>query len=162
MANQYKSLSYLLRDKDLSYTDTLHLVAIANLKDDERILQRWWCKKYKKPLKDFENHIQEELVIEMLEDYYEANPVEIEKFLFSYDARSQGEWDGKVSEEHEKKMQKRFKNDSLIAKYQSQEDLSPEEEAAILDSLGKNLPKSKMTNKEGVETIGSGEFDETF
>ena len=156
-----KSLEWLLRNQEYS-PDNLHLIAISNLKDSARRLERWWRKKYKVPAKQFEDHIEEELLVEMLEDFYEANPAEIERFLFSLDAKVSVGWDGSVSEEHEIRMQKKFKNDGLIAKYQSDEILTPEEEQKILDSLGMNLPKSKQVKQGEKPEVVGGEFDETF
>jgi hypothetical protein len=163
---RFKSLAWFLRNKELNSTDYLHLVAIENIKDENRIIERWWRKKYNRPSRDFEDHTKEELVIEMLEDYYDAHPIEIEKFLFSMNARKEVDWDGKISVEHERYMQKRFANPDLIEKYRTDKELTAAEEKKILDSLGMDLPKSKVLNAKRSgevipETLGA-DFDETF
>ena len=164
---KYKSLSWILRNQDLKDSDSLHLAAIANLKDNERILERWWCKKYKKPLKDFADHVYEELFVEMLEDYYEANPAEIEKFITSRNDQVASEWHGETSDEYESQIKGRLEkiNKRLgvdISKYQDDEELTPEQEQEILDNLGKDLPKNNIKPNKGEVVLGKEEFDEEF
>lgn len=161
------SLAYLLRDKSLNNVN-LHRIAISNLQDPERQIERWWCKKYKTPLKPYEEHTIEELMIEMLEDYYDRNPDETKKFLGREDAIA--EWDGTMSPEYEAAMQARLKkvnerNKVDIAKYQTKEEnLSEEQVQDILANVGKNLPKSQVVTKlkDGAEVLGSDEFDDAF
>jgi hypothetical protein len=161
---KYKSLNLLLRTKEPSFSnDNLHRIAISNLENPTRRIERWWSKKYG-PLKQFEDHTHEELLVEMLEDYYEANPEEVEKFIATEGSRTDT-WDGSMSHEYEREIQKRLKkinerNRVDISKYQSDEALSAEEEKAILDNLGRNLPGSKVVTKRD-EVLGR-EFDEEF
>jgi hypothetical protein len=162
---KFKSLKWYLRNKELNSTDFLHLVAIDNLKDENRIIEKWWRKKYQRPAKDFEDHTREELFIEMLEDYYDDRPAEIERFLFNLNARIEVDWDGKVSEDHELRMKRRFANESLIDKYRTDKELTAKEEKDLLDNLGKDLPKSKMLSGQktaaNLEVLGE-DFDENF
>jgi len=163
-----KNLSELLRNQTFN-NDNLHRVAISNLSDHERRIQRWWCKKYKTPLKDFEDHTIEELVVEMLEDYYDNNPSEIERFLSTEGVDP--EWDGKMSADYEAEIQKRLKkinerNHVDLKKYQTpDENLTDDQIQSILDTVGKNLPKSRMVtkNEDGSMTLGSSdEFEDKF
>jgi hypothetical protein len=163
---QYKGLNWLLRDKSLDDSSNLHRIAIASLQDSNRVLERWWTKKYQRPLKDWEDHVSEELVIEMLEDFYEAQPAEVHKFLLTEDAKQSGEWDGRVSPEHEDRMKKVWskKKQVDISKYQSKDELTPEQEEEILANLGRGLPGSRVVTKKGNEvTLGKDdEFEEKF
>lgn len=162
------SLSKLLEGVTLS-NDNLHRIAISNIRDGERQLERWWSKKYKTPIRHYNDCVREELVIEMLEDFYDNNRTEIDRFYDSLEKQKlaqQGEWNGQTSPEYETEIQKRlsrFKKVDLSA-FQSEKDkeLTPEEEARILDSLGRNLPKSKKTKESKVPLLGSDEFDEEF
>lgn len=142
--------------------DNLHRIAISNLSDNERKIARWWSKKYSQPLKSFEEHTIEELVVEMLEDYYEEKPQEIERFL-SHDAGIQ-DWDGTMSEEYERKMKKRLakKPQVDLSKFQDEKELTEEEEAAILDNLGRNLPGSSGPKPKEEKVEQSLEFEDTF
>ena len=49
---KFQNLNELLRELDFS-NDNLHRIAIANVSDSERVLARWWTKKYRTPLKQF-------------------------------------------------------------------------------------------------------------
>jgi len=164
--NQLKKLPLLL--KGLQPTnDNLHRIAISNLQDHERRAIRWWCKKYRTPLKPLEDHTIEELIVEMLEDHYEARPSEIERFFESLLIEQGGEtWNGKMSDEYERQMQQRLKKLKPvdISKYQSEEKLSAEEEAKILENLGRDLPKSRQLTMRGNSppALGDGEFEDTF
>lgn len=157
------NLQELLRDLEPS-NDNLHRIAIANVTDSERILARWWTKKYQTPLKPFAEHTTEELIIEMLEDYYDQNRSEIDRFFDKVNSESTPEWDGSTSEEYEREIQKRLSKFKKvdISKYQSDADkeLTPEEEENILASLGRSLPKSK-TIQNGKD-VGHDEFEDTF
>jgi hypothetical protein len=153
-----KSLAYLLRNDLHAFSnDNLHRIAISNLSDGDRELKRWWTKKYGKPLKDFEDHTPEELLIEMYEDYYAKNPQEVQAFedIVTRD----DEWDGSMPDDHEFEMKKILdkKGKVDLSKYQTDGDLTEEDEKKILESLGMNLPKSKR-----VVNMGEGEFDEHF
>lgn len=142
--------------------DNLHRIAISNLRDHERRIIRWWVKKYNQPVKPLEEHTIEELVIEMLEDYYETNPQEIEKFL-SHDAGVQ-DWDGTMPDEHESRMKKVWakKPQVDLSAFKDEHALTEEEEAEILANLGRNLPGSTgpQPKKEKIEQ--TLEFEETF
>lgn len=142
--------------------DNLHRIAISNLRDHERRVIRWWLKKYNQPLKPLEEHTIEELVIEMLEDYYEAHPQEIERFM-SHDAGLL-EWDGTMSDSHEKRMEKVWKKKPQVdlGKFQDEKELSEEEEAEILANLGRNLPGSKGPKPKEEKVEQSLEFEDTF
>lgn len=151
--------------------DNLHRIAISNLQDHERRTIRWWCKKYRTPLKPLEEHTIEELVIEMLEDYYDEKPEEILRFQESLLVES-GEtlWDGRMSGEYEKQVGARLKKLNAkrgidISKYQSEDELSNDEVQNILDNVGRDLPKSRALTKKGVVTppsLGDGEFEDEF
>lgn len=56
--------------------EKLRLIAGARLRADW--LERWWCKKFRKPRKDplLQEYTLEELMIEFLEDVIEAKPSE--------------------------------------------------------------------------------------
>lgn len=166
------SLSKLLEGFEYS-NDNLHRIAISNIADGDRTLERWWAKKYKTAIKDYNDYIREELIIEMLEDFYDNNRTEIDRFYDSIETQrltqQVGEWDGKTSDEYEREVQKRLKKLKTfdLSSFQSDKDkeLTLEEENAILDSLGRNLPKSKVKSKEKEKeglTLGSGEFDDEF
>lgn len=164
---QLKSLSELLRNKVLN-NDNLHRIAISNLRDHERQVARWWCKKYRTPLKLFAEHTMEELIVEMLEDYYDNHPAEIERFLSSEE--NIPDWDGSMSPEYEAEIQARLRkinerNRVDISKYQTtDENLTDEQCESILNNLGRNLPKSRAVTKrdDGSMTIGSDEFEDKF
>lgn len=162
-----KSLSELLRDKSLNNYN-LHRIAISNLQSAERQIERWWCKKYKRPLKEYDEHTIEELMIEMLEDYYDKNPQEAKKFLNV--AIQEDDWDGSTSPEYEAEIQARLRkinkrNRVDISKYQTpNENVSDEQFEEILRNVGRNLPKSKVSEKkeDGSLIIESDEFDDAF
>ena len=161
------NLSKLLEDFEYS-NDNLHLIAISNIADSERTLERWWKKKYKTPIKHFNDYIQEELVIEMLEDFYDNNRTEIDRFHHSLEQdkfNKELEWDGRLSPELEAEIQKRYSKMKKvdISAFQSEKDreLTIEEENRIIESLGRNLPNS-IKKHEGVGLLGSDEFDEEF
>lgn len=163
---QFKGLNWLLRNSDLSDTGNLHRIAISGLSDSDRVLERWWTKKYRTPLKAWDDHVSEELVIEMLEDFYDAQPAEIQKFLLTEETREAGDWDGRMSAEYEAQMQKKWskKKQVDISKYQSKDELTPEQEEEILANLGRGLPGSKVVTKKGNEVVlgKDDEFEEKF
>lgn len=128
-------------------SENYHLIAISNLSDPDRQLQRWWCKKYQMPPRQLEDYTSEELFIEMLEDYYADKPDEIDKFTEGLD-----EWDGEMSVEYDqqiKKWRERSKDKNLLAKYDSDVELTEEEEKELINNIGKKL-------------IPSDEFEEQF
>ena len=150
--------------------DNLHRIAISNLQDHERQVFRWWCKKYRTPQKPLGEHTIEELMIEMLEDYYERHPQEIERFLDN--TAQEPEWDGSTSPEYEAQIRARLEkiNKKMgvdIKKFQSDVELSEVEVRNILDNLGKDLPGSRnMTKRKGEKNqavLGNDdEFEESF
>ncbi len=151
-----------------SDSTNLHYIAISNLEDDYRRVRRWWTKKYRRPEKEFEEHTAEELIIEMLEDFYEKNPKAKQKFLEGEAAREE-EWDGTMPESYERMMQERWSKKRVkvdISKWQSDTELSEEEEKRLLDNIGRKLPGSFKVSDQGEEeeepSLGDGEFDEDF
>ena len=106
--SRLKSLPEILRYSSFT-NDNLHRIAIAGLQDHERRTIRWWCKKYRTPIKPLEDHTIEELMVEMLEDYYDNNPAEIERFYESL-GRESGliDWDGRMPKEYEVGMKQRL------------------------------------------------------
>lgn len=166
--NRLKSLQERLSNLQPT-NDNLHRIAISNLRDHERTVIRWWCKKYQTPVKPLEDHTIEELTIEMLEDYYEARPEEIERFFDSLKMEAgELDWDGRMPDEYEKAMKKKLdrlnkKRGVNLEKYQSDEQLTDEEVRDLLANVGKSLPKSKTLTKKGSEPPVLGdEFDDTF
>lgn len=160
MRSLLQKFNRIFDEIDRSNTDNLHLIAISNINSPKRKMERWWEKKYKSPLRQYEDHTIEELIVEYLEDFYDNNPQEIDRFLDSLANQDQEEWNGKMSEDHERAMQARWKKTRQIdlSKFQSDEQLSPEEEKALLDNLGKTVPlKIKVKNVEVDE-----EFDDNF
>jgi len=161
-------------------TDNLHRIAISNLEDPERLLVRWWARKYRQPQKPFEDHTWEEIFIEQLEDYYAANPVEADRFLAESGVSAQVEddddWDGTVP--HETENARRAKQAHIktaghvdLSKYQKDDHkYSDAEVSQIIDNLGKNLPGSRAAKKaktapketKAVQTLGGDEFDDLF
>jgi len=160
-----KTLPYLLRNDLANFNnDNLHLIAISNLSDGERSLERWWERKYKSAPKAYEDHTLEELLVQMYEDYYEHNPQEIGKFM----SRSAPEWDGTMPAEHEARMKRRYaeKQKDILKRFQTDKgEISAEEEKRILENLGRNLPNSKFERDLGGEkrsVKGGDEFEEDF
>jgi len=144
-------------------SDNLHLIAISNVRDKKGRLEKWWRKKYRIPSKQYEDHWTEELIILMLEDYYEENPTEADKMFSSAGSRFE-EGDFEISEEYEDDMKKTYKkffdrNKIDISKYQSNEEIDEKEEKAILDSIGRGLPGSR-TKKAMIKN--ADEFDDLF
>lgn len=150
----------LFRNIDYDNVDNFHLIAISNLQDMERRMERWWEKKFRTPLKPYLDHTSEELYIGYLEDYYEKNPEEIKRFMDSYNNEKVQDWDGKLDDELELAMQAKWKKKKAIdlSQFQSDTKLSEEEEQALLDNLGKDLKKSVVVKNKVVEE----EFDDSF
>ncbi len=145
-------------------SDNFHRIAISNLENPRRKIERWWAKKYG-PHKKYEEHTLEELVIEYLEDFYENNPEEITKFLNNEQA--QEDWDGQLSPEQEASMQRVWKKKKQIdlSKYKSDIELSEEEEKQLIENLGRNLPPKQVVTKvkdNGEKVLGDEEFDDNF
>lgn len=158
-----KRLNWLLRHHyDAFNNDNLHRIAISNLEDGERGLERWWERKFSKPLKEFHDYTYEELVIAQIEDYYSHNPHEIKKFEML--AERQAEWDGTMPAEHEREMRKRWskKKQFDLSQWQDEKPLTEEEEKRILADLGKRLPGSKRIVNLGSDEDVDPEFDEQF
>jgi hypothetical protein len=143
--------------------DNLHRIAISNLSMTERKIERWWERKFRSPLKAYEDHTYEELLVCMLEDYYERHPEEAERFMStgSYEVE---EWDGKVSDEYEETVQRSFKkffekNKVDLTKHQATEEENEKfTEEDVMAQLRRMVPtvghpKSKESNLE---------FDEDF
>jgi len=154
--------------------DNLHLIAISNLDDPKRRMERWWSKKYKTAPKQLEDYTHEELLIEMLEDYYDNNTTEVDRFLAGLDDPS-NEWDGSMPADYEKAVKSKLKNFFArnavdLSKYKSDKKLTPDEEQALLDNLGRRLPKSRVVKqsspkeKDEYALLGGdlGEFEEEF
>lgn len=143
--------------------DNLHRIAISNLKNPLRQIERWWVKKYKSPLKCFSDHTIEELLIEMYEDFYEKNPEQIDLFLQgSVAGREDDDWDGSISKEHDQQMRQRFKPSGKIEKWRTQEQLTKDQEQKIIENLGRNLPGSKMIEShKPIKELGE-EFEDDF
>jgi len=151
--------------------DNLHLIAITNLSDNNHRLKRWWCKKYNTPLKGYEDYTTEELLIEYLEDYYDQNRTEIDRFMASIEAEGYGEWDGTMDDEYEKDVQARYKkvfeaNKADLSKWKSEDKLTEEQEKKLLANLGKKLPKSRMNpnkgDKDKIAFLGEDEFEDVY
>lgn len=171
-----KNLNYLLRNHRPYFNhDNLHRIAISNLDDSTRRQERWFAKKYQKPVKDYHDHHEEDLWVEMLEDFYDAHPVEIHRFMEAESARTNDGWDGRMSSDYEKQIKQKLekinnRNGVDISKYQSDEKLTQEQEDKILADLGTRLPKSRKViqgspirgeKAQQVHTLGE-EFDEDF
>ena len=160
---QSQKLLRLFNSQEIS-NDNLHLIAISNLSDPDRRIERWWCKKYGQPMRPYLEHTREELMIEFLEDYYENNPNEIGKIMMKIN--DEPDWDGQMSADHEVQMQKILKKKKQVdlSGFKSDEEISPDVEEEILRNLGRNLPPRKVVHKteEGVKVIGDEEFEEKF
>jgi len=147
-----------IKDRSLPLAElsdsNFHRIAISNLDSTERKIARWWAKKYRTPLKPYRDHTFEELLIEMLEDYYEDHPAERNRFL----GQSDDDWDGRTSPEHERRIQKRLGKIKKVdvSKYQDKEQLSEKDEKLTIENLGMNLPKSRIVK------ANSDEFEEVF
>jgi chorismate mutase len=166
MSFKIKTLHLLLQGNAYN-NDNLHHIAISNLRDHERQIIRWWKAKYRQPEKPLDEHTIEELMVEMLEDYYERHPVEVDRFLAG--ASGAPDWDGCMSADYEREIQARLKKLNVrpadLKKYQSDVELTPEQEKEIFESLGRNLPKSKALTKRENEPLTLGnesEFEDTF
>ena len=99
-------------------------------------------------------------MIKMLEDYYYKNPEEIQRFLSN---EVTDDWDGEVSQEYEREVQKGLKkffekNKVDLSEYQDENfedsDLSDED---ILNDLRKAFPSRPIP-----KSLSEGEFDEDF
>lgn len=139
--------------------DNLHLIAISNLKSDEKQLIRWWCDHYRQPQKALDDYTFEELFIEQLEHYYSKNPDKVSEFFSR--RKPEEEWDGQFDEKTEKEIQRRLKKRPQvdISKYQSDRVVSDEEADRIIASVGKSLPGSKIRHS---PRITEDEFEEQF
>ena len=153
-------------------TANLHRIAIANLDDNERMLKRWWTKKYGQPEKPLTDYTMEELLVEHLEDFYEKNPDEIKRFEQRQGtAAADEEWDGSLPPEVEERAKRVFEHARKkrggkkvdLEKFRSNDEVSDAEAAKIFDSIGRRLPGSGMVT-EGRATMPAviGEFEDDF
>ena len=149
LSQKLKWLPDLLEGVDLS-NDNLHYIAISNLHDGERKIERWWANKYKVPLKPYKDHTVEELVIEMLEDHYESNPDEVAEFYKKLSASIIDDEYVHEFSEADKKWMERANRKVDLNRYRSEKTLTEEEEKKLLDNLGRNLPTK------------TGEFEDNF
>jgi hypothetical protein len=145
----------------------LHLIAISNLQDPNRLLIRFMMRKYKTPPKPIMDYTAEEIRIEMLEDYYERNPQEAEKLMDSvrqsslnprYDVQEE-----QTSAEYEKELKlknKKFfeRNKFDLSKWKDERELTKAEEEEIIANLGKD--KVKPTHKSSF--VSEDEFEDLF
>lgn len=140
--------------------DNLHRIAISNIENNfEASVVRWWERKFRQPLKPYEDHTLEELALKMFEDFYDRNPSEIEKFKNG--EVKEDDWDGKVDPEHEARIKERLKkiderNRVDIRRYQSEKELSEEEERKILENVGRRV------SPVSAPTMGQDEFEDEF
>lgn len=159
IAHRLDRLSRLLKGFEPKQ-DNLHRIAISNIEDNfEASAARWWERKFRQPLKAYEDHTIEELAIKMFEDFYDRNPNEIEKFKKGEVVED--EWDGTIDPEHEARVKEKLRkiderNRVDIRRYQSEKELSEEEERKILESVG----KKKLSPSS--PTIGEDEFEDEF
>lgn len=161
MQTRLKNLSEMLKGR-LVNNDNLHRIAISNLDNDEKKLIRWWCDHYKQPPKPLNDYTFEELYIEHLEHYYSRNPDKIADF-FARHNQDDEEWDGKFDDETEQRINAYWskRSSGAIKKYQKDDrQYSDEEIKEIVDSLGKNLPGSKVVKSNPI--MGDDEFDDLF
>lgn len=160
--SQTNRLLALTRSGELN-NDNLHRIAISNLKDEERRIMRWWSWKYRTPLKPLGEHTIEELIVEMLEDWYSKHPQEAERFLDLVDAE---EWNGETTPEYEAEIQRKLKkinakNKVDISKFQTTEEMSDDQYHEMLKNLGRDLPGSKK-QREAVLGVSEAEFEDAF
>lgn len=136
--------------------DKLHLIAINNLDDPEYVLRRWWHLKYRIPPKDIDDYTFEELYVEYLEDRYIDHPKEKQNFLDSIDPEV-ADWDGTMSAEYEESVKSFHEKHKIdLSEFQSDIEMSEEEEEEMLKNLGRNLPGS-------THVVGSDiEFEDEF
>lgn len=173
---KFKQLSELLRGIHFS-NHNLHRIAISNLADGDRRLIRWWCKKYRTPIKPLFDYTSEELLIEYLEDFYDNNPIEIERFMHGEASLDADDWDGRMPDDYEREIKAKLasKRQINVEQFKSDEVLTPDQERAIMDNLGRNLPRSKAANKpsnnpnkttirggEPIAVLGDDEVEEDF
>lgn len=104
----------------------------------------------------------------MYEDYYDKHPREAEMLLQNIEAEqdvySSFINEDEVDVEHEEMMQKEHakffqKNTFDLKAFQSDKKLTPKEEQAILDSLGRNNSKN---NTVSLPSITDDEFEDNF
>jgi len=153
-------LARFLKQKQRN-NQNLHLIAISNLEDPEISLKRWWHKKHRHPQRSYGDYTYEELVIEQLEDFYEAHPQEIERMLANIGASSD-DWDGTMSSQYEEQVKKRHgrffeKNKVDLSKWKSDEALDEDDEKSLIENLGRSLPRSEFR-----KTLLDEEFEDDF
>jgi hypothetical protein len=146
-----------LASVELVNDDNLHRIAIENLNDGLHALKRSWHKRWNQPPKALDDYTIEELLIESYEDYYLRHPQEADRFLNSVNLGSSDddEWLERQIKESEREG---IEANDVIKKYQTEgdEEMSDEECAKILSSVGKRLPGS------GTRIDMNDEFEDTF
>ena len=152
-----------------SNNDNIHRIAISNLNDPLKMLERWWRKKYRTPPKDLGEYTPEELYVEYLEDYYDRHPDEAKRFGESMRIKETDGWDGRHNPALESQIRERLKklkeaDPVIIEKYRTpgDEEMSSEEFANILDSVGRKLPGSSNTTNFASDEDIEQEFDDVF
>jgi len=112
------------------------------------MIERWWENKYRTPLKAYEDHTEEELYVKMLEDYYDRNPSEIDRFWGSL---AQDNWDGETDADYEREIKERLKSVSKevdISKWQSDKDYSEDD---VMDELRRQFPDKPSTMGDDID-----------
>lgn len=145
----------------------LHLIAISNLQDPNRILIRFMMRKYKTPPKPIMEYTAEEIRVEMLEDYYERHPQEAERLMDSVRQISlspQYNVEEGTTAEYEKDLKEKNKkfferNTFDLSKWKSDKPLTKEEEEQIIANLGRDKTKRP---KESHGLITEEEFEDIF
>lgn len=139
--------------RDQPSLENLKRIAASNLDDLERIVVRSWCNRYRRPPTDplLRRYTLEELVIEHFEEYYDKNPDKVQ------DVAAKDDWDGSVSDEHEREVQAKLKklghiDSSVIDRYKSDEKISSSDEKSILEEIG-------IVGEEEIEETYLGESD---
>jgi len=125
--------------------DNFHRIAISNLSDSRKKMQRWWENKYQTYSKSFEDHTEEEIYILMLEEYYDTNPSQIERF---WESVGSDEWDGETDAEYEREIKQRLKNikgaNVDISRFQSEKEVDVD----IMESLRSSFPSEDEIDDE--------------
>lgn len=131
-----------LSDKVSYNEDNFHRIAISNLSVTQKVIERWWEEKFQTPLKEYEDHTEEELYIKMLEDHYYNNPAEVDRF---WQSLSYDDWTGETDEEYEKGIRERLERVAPkidISKYQSEKEVSEDD---LMEELRRQTPTKPNT-----------------
>jgi hypothetical protein len=114
-----------------------------------RQLERWWHKKYRTPMKGYDDHTHEEIFIEYLEDYYDKHPEEIGRFQYSQtkEAEEDDEWRGDTPDGLADKM-KSLGGTVDVSRYKTEgdENLTEDEVKNIISKVGRSLPKVRQSD----------------